>query len=138
MLFIKIIYKVWAPRVESWDERRKGMTNGREVDSSRIGRVVVLFRHGEFGLLEVLMRTNITQTSMELFLGPQKNFLRHKYPARTFLFYRFNQSVPYTRHLESAWRFRTFFWLWNSSMEVLVILVRMMIFNSPNSSCLNY
>ena len=28
--------------------------------------------------------------------------------------------------------------LWNSSMEVLVILVRIRIFNSPNSSCLNY
>ena len=32
----------------------------------------------------------------------KKNFLRHKYP-RTFLFYRFNQSVQSpTRHLESV------------------------------------
>ena len=50
-----------------------------------------------------------------------KNFLCHKCP-RTFLFYRFTQSVlsPTRRHLESVWR-RIFFWgggLWNSSMVV--------------------
>ena len=34
--------------------------------------------------------------------------------------------------------YKGFFWLWNSSMEVLVELVRIRIFNSLNSSCLNY
>ena len=70
---------------------------------------------------------------------PKKNFLRHKYPC-AFLFYRFHRSVQSpTRHLESVWRRKFFFsGLWNSSMEVLVILVRIRIFKSSNSSCLNY
>ena len=44
------------------------------------------------------MRTNITETTMELFQSPNfyKNFLRLKYP-RTFLFYRLNQSVILSR-----------------------------------------
>ena len=67
---------------------------------------------------------------------PKKNFVRHKYP-RTSLFYRFNQSVHSpTRHLESFWRRKYYFGL--STMDVLVILVRIRIFKSPNSSCLNY
>ena len=72
----------------------------------------------EFGLLKFLMRTNIT---------------------KTFLFYRFNQSMQsLTRHFESFWRRKFSFGLWNSSMEVLLILVRIRIIKSPNSSCLNY
>ena len=58
------------------------------------------------------------------------------------LFYRFNQSVQSPiRHLESVWCKKYFFGgggLWNSSLEVLVILVRIRIFKSPIYSCLNY
>ena len=74
---------------------------------------------------------------MELLQSPQKYFLRHKYPG-TFLFYRFNQSVQSpTRYLELVFRRQFFFFgggLWNSSIEVLVILVRIRIFKCPNSA----
>ena len=71
---------------------------------------------------------------------PQKkpNYLRHKYP-RTFSLYRFNQSVQSPpRHLESVWRRKFFLGFWNSSMEVLMILVRIRIIKYLISSCLNY
>ena len=103
--------------------------------TSMDGSVILLFLIVQVSPIRDLkfqMRTNITKTSMELFQSPKKYFLRHKYP-RTFLFYRFNQSVQSpTRHLESAWR-RIFFLgggLWNNSMEVFVILVRIRIFNA--------
>ena len=54
-------------------------------------------------------------------------------------FYRFNQSVQSpTRHLESVWRRKFFRGLWISSMEILMILVRIRIYKSPISACLNY
>ena len=56
-----------------------------------------------------MMRTNITKTSMELFQSPQKYFLRHEYPS-TFLFYRFNQTVPLHVILNRSDVESVFFW----------------------------
>ena len=72
--------------------------------------------------------------------------------AKQKTFYVINTQVPFsftdptnrwkalrpTRHLELFWRRQIFGGLWNSSMEVLVILVRIRTFKSSNSSCLNY
>ena len=58
--------------------------------------------------MKILMRTNITKMSMELFQSPKKYSLRPKYPD-TFLVYRFNQSVQSpTCHLELIWRRKYF------------------------------
>ena len=96
--------------------------------------LLVIVQAWRIRALKILMRTNITKTSMELFQSPNKKINTHV-PFS----YRFNQSVQgRTRHLKSAWRRMFFGGLWNSFMEVLVILVRIRIFKSPNSSCLNY
>ena len=63
--------------------------------------------------------------------------------AKTQTFYVINTHLPFsftdstnrctalhTRHLDSVWR-RKFFLLWNSSIEVLVILIRIRIFKCP-------
>ena len=73
------------------------------------------------------MRTNITKTSIDLIQSPPK-ILR---PLG-----RICKREKYLGIYDVD-----FFWgggLWMSSIEVLVILVRIRIYRSPISSCLNY
>ena len=96
-------------------------------------------RHGEFRLLKILISTNIDKTSMELFQSPPKTFyVTFKMPCSAL-----NRLVKSVKEkfkwVHTVYDVESFFWrLWNSSMEFLVILVRIRIFFSPNSSCLNY
>ena len=73
------------------------------------------------------MRTNMAKTSMELFQSPQKSF-----------YVRQIQDDLSKGFAPIGWicRRMTFFWggIWNSSMEVLVLLVPIRIFKNPNSS----
>ena len=89
----------------------------------------------EFGLLKILMRTHITKTSMELFQSPQITFYVRPIQDDMQGFAPIGWICKRERYVGI---YDSFLGLWNSFIEVLVVMVRIWIFKSPNSSCLNY
>ena len=96
------------------------------------------FRHEELGLLKILLAPISLKTSMELFRAPPpKKKLLCRFKVTCWALHRLVEFVK-ERGIWVIMTQKVFWGLLNSFMEVLVILVRIRFFNSPNSSCLNY